>query len=103
MLVVGEPLNQHIEEQPDLCAQLPPMGGERNDLQLLRVVVGQQLDECAGGEHIGYNKRGAQPQSETGTGSCAHGGQAGGEQVARYARACRIAGRIDEMELVAKE
>ena len=41
-LLVGELVDQHIEEQPYLGAQLAPMRIEGDDLQLLGPVVGQQ-------------------------------------------------------------
>ena len=75
------------------------MGVERDDLHLRSSVVGQQRHQRSGGEKIRNGVRGAQPQSESGSGSCAHYGNAGGDEVARHASAHWIAGRIDEMKL----
>ena len=51
-LLFGEPVDQHIEEQPDLGAYLTPMGVERDDLQLLCSVIGQQRHQRTGGEKV---------------------------------------------------
>ena len=63
-LLFGEAIDQPVEEQPHLGAQLPAMRVERDNLHLRSPVIGQQRHQRSGSEQIGNDKGRAHPQPE---------------------------------------
>jgi hypothetical protein len=89
-LLLGEPISQHVDERVHLGAQVPSVGIERADLQLLRRLAGQRRHQRSRGQQIADRERDRHHQADAGQGGV-HGVGAAADQASRYARNDRIA------------
>jgi Sulfite exporter TauE/SafE len=80
-LLAGKMVDQRADEGAELGGHVPAMRIERDDLELRRLIVGQQRHQRSKGKQIEDQVRGRQPQSDAGDGGGAQCLAIGGDQV----------------------